>query len=196
MGPNVYKIDYDNVPVEKQTDPRFIILVDSIQQKLSDPKEIEAICVHEAAHAVFQELAGRSNFTFSGPKITYDSKTDTFDYSGASLQSSESNTEYLKTINIAQRITATAMSFVGAGVAVQELTGRSDFGDSVDRVNFTNAFRLLHNQVPQLFPDGLDLDDLWTKAGERAREYVQKPDIRQAILSTVEKIRDSIFVKL
>jgi hypothetical protein len=152
----MYKIDYDEVPVEKQSDPRFVALLSYMQHKLSDLNEITAICIHEAAHALFQQLAGRQNFTFSGPQITYDRETDTFDHTGASVRSADTNTDYLKTINAGQWVTATAMAYVGAGIAVEELTSRKDNGDFGDRENFKKAFKTLQSRQPELLPPGLD----------------------------------------
>ncbi len=192
----MYKIDYDEVPAEKRSDRRFIQLLDYIQLRLSDPNEITAICVYEASHALFLQFAGRQNFIFSGPQITYDQTTDTFDHTGASVKSTDTNTEYLSTINAGQWVTGTALAYVGAGVAVGELTDRTDNGDFGDRQNFNKAFEMLRNRHPELFPCDFNLDTFWLEAGKRAKEHLKRPDIREAILNTAAIIRDPLFVKL
>src|SRR5229473_2261363 len=187
------KIDYDEVPIEKRSDPRFIGLLNYMQRRLSNPNEITAICIHEAAHALFLQIAGMQNFTFSGPQITYDQATNTFDYTGASVKGTDWNTGYLTTINAGQWVTAAALAYVGAGIAVEELTSRTDNGDFGDRKNFNKAFEMLRNKHPELFPSDFNLDAFWLKAGKRAKEYLQRPNIRQAILNTAAKIRDPLF---
>lgn len=102
----------------------------------------------------------------------------------------------MKTLNAGQWVTAVALAHVGAGIAVHELTGRADGGDAGDRKNFGKAFEMRRAKHPSLFPPDFDLDTFWLQAAKQAREYLQRAEIRKAILDNAVKIRDDLFVKI
>ena len=71
-GAQEVKIDTSQVPLKKQTDPRFLFLLADTRKRLSDPNERKAICIHEGTHILYLGRAGGTNFEYTGPQITYD----------------------------------------------------------------------------------------------------------------------------
>jgi hypothetical protein len=78
-------IDISGVPLHKRADYYFKALFAMMESKLADPKEVNAICIHESMHLYYLAKAGVNDFIFTGPTITYSEKGG-FDHTGASLQ--------------------------------------------------------------------------------------------------------------
>jgi hypothetical protein len=136
-------IDVSQVPLLKQRDPHFKSLFAMMERKLADPREVEAICIHESMHMYYLIKSGVDDFIFTGPTITYDEKAG-FDHTGASVQAKSFDktlTEQTKDLNWAFVV---AKGCVGGGIAVEVLCPNiSDNGAIEDEKRFDTIYDLL-----------------------------------------------------
>lgn len=135
-------IDVSQVPVSKRNDPRFKSLFAMMERRLADPREVEAICIHESMHVYYLIKAGVNDFIFTGPTITYDDKQG-FDHTGASVRAKSFGQPVTgtKVLNWAFTLGKAAL---GGGIAVEKLCpGVSDHGDVGDEQRFDTIYGLL-----------------------------------------------------
>jgi hypothetical protein len=136
-------IDISGVPIHKRGEFRFKALVAMIEAKLADPRQVEAICVHESMHMYYLIKSGVNDFTFSGPTVTYNEK-DGFDHTGASIRAkSFDQTMQGKQKDVKWAFTV-AKANVGGGIAVEKLCPEMlDTGDSGDKERFETIYKTL-----------------------------------------------------
>ena len=136
-------IDISRVPVQKQGDPRFKSLFTMMERKLADPKQVEAICIHESMHMYYLIKSGVNDFIYAGPTITYDEK-EGFDHTGASIQAKAFDQAIVgKTQHLNWAFTV-GKAAVGGGIAVEKLCPEvSDTGDSGDQQRFDTIYDTL-----------------------------------------------------
>ncbi len=187
------KIDISQVlALGKQTHPQFLPCLADVEAKLSDPDELRAICIHEAAHLFYMTKAGMRDPEFTGPKIIYNSAKDDFDRYGASVRCPNRDDAYLSTITVGHWAFQIAKAHAAGGVAVRVLTNRPDIesGDSEDRENFNKAYALLCAEFPdQTIKD----EDMWTEAQRILGLELQEKPRQDYILSLAERIKSDLF---
>jgi hypothetical protein len=133
------EIDVSEVPVEKQTDARFVSLRDSMVAGLCNPVIFNAVCIHEAAHIFYATQANAPVTGHKTPRIVYDPQRNEFDGYQFSVVIDVVNKEALKT-DKKELLLTRAKLYAAGGVAARELTNvlahLGDTGDQQDRSNF------------------------------------------------------------
>jgi hypothetical protein len=136
-------IDISGVPVLKREHPYFKALFAMMESKLADPKQVEAMCIHESMHMYYLMKSGVNDFAFSGPTITYNEK-DGFDHTGASVRAKSFDQAIAskpKDLNWAFMV---GKANVGGGIAVEKLCPEiSDTGDTGDKDRFETIYKTL-----------------------------------------------------
>jgi hypothetical protein len=179
------EIDITQVPKDKQSDSRFVCLFDAVQKKLSDPKTVEEICLHEGAHYFYYVLSGAKNLKVAGPQLTYDPKHDGFDYTNGSVQAISWNDEFKKLpttqqlhrmaiICAAGEIVTTIILSVGAG---------SGTTDQQHYIDLCRDAKLPYSQWA----------NIWRAAEEKIRNDLQNPDVRRAICAAAKEVEPLLF---
>ena len=136
-------IDVSQVPLLKQEDPEFKSIFAMMERKLADPKEIEAICIHESMHMYYLMKSGVDDFIFTGPTITYDEK-EGFDHTGASVQAKSFDKARAGQIPGLDWSFFLGKAAVGGGIAVEKLCPEiSDHGDSGDLERFDTIYDIV-----------------------------------------------------
>jgi hypothetical protein len=186
------KIDTSQIPPEKLTDPLFLLNLADVQAKLNDPNEIQAICIHEAAHLFYMTKAGMKGPEFSGPRITYNAQTGKYDRYGASVRCPNRDEKHLSTITVGQWAFQIAKAHAAGGVASQILAMRpkTDSGDSEDRENFNRAYAKLCFEFPD---QTISADEMWKEAQRIIGLELQEAARRELILSMAELIKPELF---
>jgi len=183
-------IDISRVPLLKQEDPRFKSLFAMMEAKLADPRQVEAICIHESTHMYYLIKAGVDDFVFAGPTITYDEK-EGFDHTGASVQAKSFDKALAgQTKDVTWAFTV-AKSCVGGGIGVEVLCRNiSDNGASGDRERFDTMYDLLKKS-------GLSIPkDEFRKEAERLvrAELETIPDLGKHIREVADGyVKDQLF---
>jgi hypothetical protein len=136
-------IDFSGVPLAQREYPEFKAIFAMMERKLADPKQVEAICIHESMHMYYLIKSGVNDFIFAGPTITYDEKKG-FDHTGASVQAKSFDKAFIgKTPQVNWAFTVGKVS-VGGGIAVEKLCPEiSDTGDSADQERFNTVHEIL-----------------------------------------------------
>jgi hypothetical protein len=114
-----------------------------MERKLADPKEVEAICIHESMHMYYLIKSGVDDFIFAGPTIKYDEK-EGFDHTGASVQAKSFDKARAEQISLLNWAFTVGKASVGGGIAVEKLCPEiSDHGDSGDQERFDTIYDML-----------------------------------------------------
>jgi hypothetical protein len=185
-------IDISQVPKERQTDQLFLFCLADVRAKLNDPKEIRAICIHEAAHLFYMTKAGMKDPEFSGPRITYDKQTGKYDRYGASVRCPNRDEALLSTMTVGEWAFRIAKAHAAGGVAAQVMAGRpkTDSGDSEDQTNLITAYKMIRDRCPTQTTSS---EEMWNEAQRILAIELQEPPRRELILSIADAIKPDLF---
>jgi hypothetical protein len=189
LGKKIF-IDISGVPVLKREHPHFKALFAMMENKLANPKQVEAICIHESMHMYYLIKSGVNDFAFSGPAITYNEK-DGFDHTGASVRAKSFDQTILDKPKDLIWVFAVGKVSVGGGIAVEKLCPEiPDTGDSGDKELFETIYKTLVEAgltVPK---------DEFKKEAERLvrAELDTIPGLKEHIREVADKyVRDQLF---
>jgi hypothetical protein len=183
-------IDVAGVPLLRRQDPRFKSLFAMMENKLADPREVEAICIHESMHMYYLIKAGVDDFIYAGPTITYDEK-EGFDHTGASVQAKSFDRALAGQTPALNWAFTVAKACVGGGIGVEVLCPNiSDNGAIEDQKRFDTMYDLL-------VKSGLSVPkDEFKKEAERIvrAELKAIPDLEEFIRKTADEfVKHQLF---
>lgn len=183
----IVQIDISQVPEEKRNDPRFWARLAAMQQDLLEPKKIHAVCVHEAAHAVFRILAGTKQLpSATGPRISYDAAKDEFNGTMASIKFEDRNVGDIPADKWFDYITK---SYAAGGVAARVLANSVETGDDDDdRENFNRAFALMKPYMTR------SAEEQWIATQHAVENDLRQTRIQKWILDYAEDLKTELFL--
>jgi hypothetical protein len=161
------EIDISKVPLDKQQHPRFLEIYTRICNEMSQRESFEEICTHEGAHVFYLQQGGATRYVIDQPWISYDSKTEAFEYAGPSVRAVEWDEQFSK-LNELAKLHRMAIAGVAGELATLALLDRGRGTDSGDR----QAFRNICEKTAQL---------IWEAAQKHVRTELQNPDTQAAI---------------
>jgi hypothetical protein len=136
-------IDVSRVPLVKQKRVEFRALLAAMERKFEDPKQVEAICIHESMHMHYLIKSGADDFLFTGPTISY-SETKGFDHTGASIQAKSFDQASMASLTAIEKAFVAGKVAVGGGIAVEKLCPDiTDTGDAGDQERFDKTHATL-----------------------------------------------------
>jgi hypothetical protein len=173
-----FQPDKSGVPSEKLTDPRVKEIEHRLREVVSDKKRRRCACVHEAAHFVYAKRAGAIDFTFRGPAILYDERTDTFGGSIAAVQPTFPDKR-------PEECTALAVARWHAAGCMAEclLTDSGDIrSDSLDFEVFRKRFSELRGN-----------EEIWEEAKRDVRKDLRSPARRKELWAVADQLEKEFF---
>jgi hypothetical protein len=183
------KIDLSQVPEDKQRDPRFLSRYSELQKALSIPEFIRIVCIHEAAHYMYQAALGATDFKFHGPQIVYDKEQNKFDVFSARVEvtawTAEFSSQDAKDIVLQMAIIGVAGEL--ATIAIEGKDEGSGTGDYL-------VFHEIYTRIGKA-SYGTPLD-IWDTAQKRVAAQLQNNDIRSRILDLATEIEPKLFAVL
>ena len=162
----MWRIDISEVPSEKRTDPRFLELCKRIQN--SDPRQIKAVCVHEAAHGIYLRRAGAIDLRRRGTLVGYDVQHDDFFISPAAVAP-------IFPTPWNARLDEVARYHAAGGVAMRTLTAETDVGDEKD-------LESLREFCNDFFPaQTANVHHHWQRAQSEVERDLRNPKFKQEV---------------
>lgn len=183
------KIDLSQVPEDKQRDPRFLSRYSELEKALSMPEFIKTVCIHEAAHYMYQTAFGATDFKFHGPQIVYDKEQNKFDVFSARVEVTTWTTEFSS--QDAQHIVL-QMAIIGVAgeLATIALEGKGEGSGTGDYLVFHEIYTRIGKAS-----HGAPLD-IWDTAQEHVAAQLQINDVRSQVLHLATEIEPKLFVVL
>ena len=161
-----WRIEISEVPIDRQSDPRFIEFCARIQN--SDPRQITATCVHEAAHGIYMRRAGAIDLKRRGIVVGYDSQQDDFFISPAAVAP-----VFPKPWKA--RLDAVARYYAAGGVAMRRLTTETHTGDEKD---FDDFCGFCNDYFPQ---EAANAARRWREGQDAVQRDLRTPAFRQEV---------------
>lgn len=185
-------------------DPRFLSCFENMSQRLSDDSEIEATCIHEAAHFIYMENMGAKDFMFSGPKVTYvDGRFDAEaahvlarDWKGLSVAIPAQMPDQVTDASaLAAIFLAISKAFVAGGVARLKLTAKTDAGDSGDFDNFLTVLKnICRTRNIDMSNSSALIPQFWEIGKTRVMKDLEDEAVQTRIRNKAKEIRPLLFV--
>jgi hypothetical protein len=183
-----FQINYDQVPIDKQSDQRFVDIYYWMQNKFADPKAVEEVCFHEGGHFFYSIASGATNIEVKEPHIFYDPRRNDFDHTSGSVQAVEWNDTFTNS-SVLNR--AYLMAIIGAAgeIVTTTLLGvgfGSGLGDK-------QAFHALCLQLKISYNQEVKT---WRTAEEYVRSDLKNSAIQDGIRVAAEEVEPLIFKPL
>jgi hypothetical protein len=183
-----FQINYTQVPIEKQSDQRFLDLFYWMQDRFADLLAIEELCFHEGGHLYYYNALGATHADVDIPHITYDAEHDEFDYTNGGVQNPKWDDAFTKMPILNQ---AYYMAIVGAAgeLVATTLLGRGFGTGEGDKQGFHGLCQKLgisYNQEVKT----------WRTAEEYVRKDLQNSTTQDGIRATAKNFEPLIFKPL
>jgi hypothetical protein len=183
------KIDYEGVPLERRSDPRFFESYGQMYNEMTNLNWVSAFCLHEAGHRLYLALIGVTEFDYLPPTIRYNELIDDYDGHRAAVQAKTINTP--ENMPLDQFVWLLAKAHAAGAVLAEQLANAPRNGEEGDRELFTEACSVILKAYPQVTL--LDADSAWTQAQNAVLQEMKNPANERAAFETAEEIKANIF---
>lgn len=180
-----FQINYTQVPIDKQSDQRFVDLYYWMQDKFADPRNVEEICVHEAGHFFYFMRCGAIDWQIQIPSITYSSARDEFDYANGSVQAVTWSDEFRQLSN-RQKLESLAMIGTAGELATVTILNRGAGNGAGDKLAFQSHCEKANVSCNQCA-------NIWNAVEKYTRKHLQASDVQQTIRTIADELCPQLF---
>lgn len=182
------EIDKSDIPLKMLDKDFFIQFESAFQAFLSQHDNQRAVCVHEAAHALFIYLSGGTDVALTGPVISI--RDNVLVAEAANTKAESFDLELVEQRSVAQNADAVARAHAAGSAAVEQLLNSPYYGDNGDIEIFTIWFESRRDQYG--FTDSPDV--AWAKVRDDVKRILrEKPQLRETVLTMADEADGFLF---
>jgi len=174
-------------------DPRFLWCFGDLARRLSDDSEIEATCIHEAAHVIYLEELGITTFQYHNPRVIYDAHERQCAIEMAAISADIPLITATTPMEKSALLILVSKYFAAGGAALLKLTAKKDPGDTKDFQDFQERLKILG---PKKFNESPAFAlHMWEKAKDTVTKEIEDEacGIKMRIQNKAKEIKPSLF---
>lgn len=177
-------INTDGITDEQKTTEKFNSAYREMMAELMRPGFIPVLCAHEAAHTIYFNQLGITEFEPLPPRLRYSPEID--DYVGhlAAMQN-KGEMRMWEEGKFWDWFIIVACAHAAGGVVARKLMPSSDGGDQDDKDRFKKLCDKF-NEDPKV---KIDFDQWWEAGQKQVAEHLKAPEAMKAIEQRAERIR-------